>query len=153
MSTMGIRLIGMTRAEAARTCYALDALERYVPEEHAHVRRALRYVQMSPWPWRGDPTVRAYTGPWCGRGMVMVHRPSAMSIEDIAVCIAHEAQHIVVHPNGTHSYRYHAFGRRPPTEEERRHDPIYAREDEVRRVLSAGLQREYAARRPRLRAG
>jgi len=141
---MGIQLIGMTRAEVARTCHALDKLERYVPEEHAHVRRALRFIRMHPWSWRGDPSVRAYTGPWYGPGMVMVHRPSEMSIEDIAVCVVHEARHIVVHDSGLHSYRYHSFGRRPPTLEERLADPIYAREEETRRVLSAGLQREYA---------
>lgn len=146
---MGIRLIGMTRAEVARTRYALDELHRHVPEEHAHVLRTLQSIRTCPWGWRGDPAVRAYTGPGCGRGMVMVHRPSELSIEDIALCIVHEARHIVVHPNGTYGYRFHAFGRRPPTPEERADDPIYAREDEVRRVLTAAMQRDYAERRHR----
>ncbi|MCA9619115.1 MAG: hypothetical protein KC731_08835 [Myxococcales bacterium] len=140
---MGIRLIGMTPPEVARTCYALDALERHLPDEHAHVCRALQYIAIS-WAWGLPPSVRAYTGAWWGRGMVLVQRPTAMSIEDLAVCVAHEARHIVVLPDGGHRYREHVFGSRPPTPEERSADPIYARDDEVRRVLSAGLLRESA---------
>lgn len=145
---MGIRLLGMTPPEVSRVCFALDALDRHLPEELVHIRRALQFIMVSPRPWSFDPSIRAHTAMtvW-GRGMMLVHRPSALSIEEIAVSVSHEARHIVIHPNGTHSYREHAFGPREPTLEERRADPIYARDDEVRRVLSAGLRREYASRR------
>jgi hypothetical protein len=139
---MAIRLLGMMPPEVARIRQALDALGRHLPSEHAHVCRALQYIRMTLWPWGAPSSVRAYTGgPW-GRGMILVHRPTTLPLEEIAVSVAHEARHIVLHPNGTHSYVFHAFGSRPPTPAERLADPIYARDDEVRRVLSAGLARE-----------
>ncbi len=145
---MGIRLIGMTPAEVSRVRFALDALDRHVPKELAHVRRALQFIMMSPAPWAFDGSVRAHTALtiW-GRGTMLIHRPSAMPIEDIAVSVTHEARHIVLHPSGTFTLREHTFGRRTPTLEERQADPIYARDDEVHRILSAGLRRERARAR------
>ena len=136
----------MTPPEVSRVCFALDALGRHLPEELAHVRRALQFIMLSPSPWAFPATVRAYTTTtmW-GRGMTLVHRPMAMSIEALAVSVSHEARHIEIDANGTHRFREHAFGERPPTPAERRGDPVYIRDDEVYRILSSGLQRERAA--------
>ncbi|HEY8079389.1 MAG TPA: hypothetical protein VIF62_34900 [Labilithrix sp.] len=130
----------MTEADLAMLRTAIALLFHFARDEHDRVFTNLAGIvhcaEVCP------SHAAACTGPHLDRWAAVTSAPSEMNAIDLAILLRHEAEHIRLLPNGSHEYLPHTCRDGACSDPwERFLDPIYRRDDEVRMILEAAVQR------------